>query len=69
MRENMSARKCHRGLDAQKFSSAKICTFTVYHIMRSTKNEVRGRDVPSVHFLPKTQVSSLCNIVMIWLIK
>ena len=32
MRENMSARKCCRGLNARKFSCAKICTFTVYKI-------------------------------------
>ena len=31
MRENMSTRKCHIGLDARKFSSEKICTFRVYH--------------------------------------
>ena len=30
MRENMSTLKCHIGLDARKFSSAKISTFTVY---------------------------------------
>ena len=30
MRENMPTRKCCRGLDARKFSSAKICTFTVF---------------------------------------
>ena len=29
MRENMSKQKCQIGLDAQKFSSAKISTFTV----------------------------------------
>ena len=29
MRENVSTRKCHIGLDAQKFSCAKISTFTV----------------------------------------
>ena len=30
MRENLSMRKCHLGLYAGKFSSAKISTFTVY---------------------------------------
>ena len=29
MRENMSTRKCHIGLNARKFSRAKISTFTV----------------------------------------
>ena len=29
MRENLSTRKCHQGLDARKFSCAKISTFTV----------------------------------------
>ena len=29
MRENLSTRKCHQGLDAQKFSCVKISTFTV----------------------------------------
>ena len=29
MHENISTRKCHIGLDARKFSSAKISTFTV----------------------------------------
>ena len=29
MHENMSMQKCHIGLDARKFSSAKISTFTV----------------------------------------
>ena len=29
MRENMSMRKGHIGLDARRFSSAKISTFTV----------------------------------------
>ena len=32
MRENMSAQKCCRGLMRERFSSAKICTFTVYKI-------------------------------------
>ena len=30
MRENVSTRKCHMGLDARKFSCAKISTFTVF---------------------------------------
>ena len=30
MRKNVSLRKCHIGLDARKFSAAKISTFTVY---------------------------------------
>ena len=30
IRQNMSTRKCHKGLDARKFSSAKISTFTVF---------------------------------------
>ena len=29
MRENMSMRECHIGLDVQKICSAKISTFTV----------------------------------------
>ena len=29
MRENLSIRKCHAGLDVQQFSSAKISMFTV----------------------------------------
>ena len=29
MRENMSMRKFHKGLDARKFSSTKISMFTV----------------------------------------
>ena len=29
VRENLSARKCQIGLDARKFSSVKISTFTV----------------------------------------
>ena len=29
MRKNMPTLKCCRGLDTRKFSSAKICTFTV----------------------------------------
>ena len=33
MRENMPTRKCCRGLDARKFSSTKICTFTVYLVI------------------------------------
>ena len=32
MRENLSTRKCHIGLDARKFSSAKISTFTVLNL-------------------------------------
>ena len=32
MRENLSTRKCHMGLDAAKFSSAKISTFIVFKI-------------------------------------
>ena len=30
MHKNVSLQKCHIGLDARKFSSAKISTFTVY---------------------------------------
>ena len=36
MRENLTARICLKGLDAQKFSCAKISTFTVAHILTST---------------------------------
>ena len=32
MRENLSTRKCHQGLDARKFSCAKISTLTVIGI-------------------------------------
>ena len=32
MRENWSARNCRLGLNARKFSSAKISTFTVFSI-------------------------------------
>ena len=32
MRENLSTRKCHQGLDARIFSCAKISTFTVFDI-------------------------------------
>ena len=42
MRENMSSRKCHIGLDALKFSSAKISTFTVFHYYRKTTNSSHG---------------------------
>ena len=35
MRENMSTRKGHIGLDARKFSCAKISTFTVVLVFRS----------------------------------
>ena len=34
MRENISTRNGHIGLDARKFSCAKIYTFTVYHTDR-----------------------------------
>ena len=35
MRENLSTQKCHIGLDARKFSTAKISTFTVLLILKS----------------------------------
>ena len=37
MRENMSTRKGHIGLDARKFSCAKISTFTVIYCCLSNR--------------------------------
>ena len=49
MRENLSRRKCHRGLDARKFSCAKISTFTVCSLY-SNKNMY---DTKVSRFLPQ----------------
>ena len=46
MRENLSTRKCRLGLDARKFSCAKISTFTVGGVGPSGV----GAGVGHVHF-------------------
>ena len=52
MRENLSTRKCQMGLDARKFSCAKISTFTVFLVkylyMPSLRSNRRREWKPSI---------------------
>ena len=63
IRENLSTRKCHQGLDARKFSCAKISAFTVNKMsnvlsFRIPKSLIRA----SVDVFPMNMASNLINV-------
>ena len=53
MRENLSTRKCHQGLDVRKFRCAKISTFTVYKY-------IWYRYICSMHLKSRSKVAGKC---------